>query len=66
MLEAVDFMRNVCVPDAVEVLSFATLIVKAYMDLISSSLQSFRMQRLMDVTEKMNEKLESFGLLILG
>jgi hypothetical protein len=66
MLEAVDFMRNVCVPDAVEVLSFATPIVKAYMDLISSSLQSFRMQRLMDVTEKMNEKLESFGLLILG
>jgi hypothetical protein len=58
-------MRNVCVPDGVEVL-FGTIIVKAYMDLISTLLQSLHMQWLMYVTQKMNEKLESISLLILG
>lgn len=58
-------MRNVCIPDTVEVLLSATPTVEAYMDLVSSAIQSFRMQRLMYVTEKMNEKLQCFGLLIL-
>jgi hypothetical protein len=65
MFDAVHFMRNFCVPDAVEVL-FGTAVVKACMDLVSSPLESFDMQRLMYVTQKMNEKLESIGFLSLG
>jgi hypothetical protein len=49
----------------VEVLVSATPTVEAYMDLVTSAIQCFHMQRLVYVTEKMNEKLKSFGLLIL-
>ncbi len=48
-----------------EVLVSSAPIVEAYMDLVTSAIQCFHMQRLVYITEKMNKKLKSFGLLIL-